>query len=86
MDTMSAPDLFLLDVNLPDGDGYGFCRWLREQSQTSPVIFLTARTDEESVIRGFEEGANDYVRKPFSQKELVARIRNQLSDKNLLWI
>lgn len=77
----SSTDLFLLDVNLPDGDGYGFCQWLREQGQKSPIIFLTARTDEESVVRGFQEGANDYIRKPFSQKEMVARIRNQLSDK-----
>jgi DNA-binding response OmpR family regulator len=74
-------DLFLLDVNLPDGDGYEFCQWLRSQDNQNPVIFLTARTDEESVIRGFDEGANDYIRKPFSNKEMVARIKNQLSDK-----
>ncbi|MGZ3769560.1 MAG: response regulator transcription factor [Bdellovibrio sp.] len=77
----STADLFLLDVNLPDGNGYEFCRWLRENGSTSPIIFLTARTDEESVVRGFEEGANDYIRKPFSQKEMIARIRNQLSDR-----
>ncbi len=78
---VTAADLFLLDVNLPDGDGYEFCHWLREQSLATPIIFLTARTDEESVVRGFDGGANDYIRKPFSQKELIARIRNQLSDK-----
>ncbi|KHD89711.1 MAG: two-component response regulator [Bdellovibrio sp. ArHS] len=76
----SPPDLFILDVNLPDGNGYDFCQWLRAEKLHTPVIFLTARTDEESVVRGFEEGANDYVRKPFSQKELSVRIRNQLSD------
>ncbi|KYG69402.1 DNA-binding response regulator [Bdellovibrio bacteriovorus] len=76
----SPPDLFLLDVNLPDGNGYDFCQWLRGEKLNTPVIFLTARTDEESVVRGFEEGANDYIRKPFSQKELALRIRNQLSD------
>ncbi len=74
-------DLYILDVNLPDGDGYEFCQWLRQQELKNPIIFLTARTDEESVVRGFEEGANDYIRKPFSQKELIARIKNQLSEK-----
>lgn len=74
-------DLFLLDVNLPDGDGFEFCQWLQREDLKSPVIFLTARTDEESVVRGFNEGANDYVRKPFGNKELLLRIRNQLSDK-----
>lgn len=81
MSLASSTDLFLLDVNLPDGNGYEFCQWLRENGSTSPIIFLTARTDEESVVRGFEKGANDYIRKPFSQKEMIARIRNQLSDK-----
>lgn len=76
----TGTDLFILDVNLPDGDGYEFCQWLRGQNHTNPVIFLTARTDEESVVRGFNEGANDYIRKPFSQKEMIARIKNQLSD------
>ncbi|MFV8256428.1 response regulator transcription factor [Bdellovibrio bacteriovorus] len=73
-------DLYLLDINLPDGSGMEFCNWLRAQDQKNPVIFLTARTDEESVVQGFDQGANDYVRKPFSQRELIARIRNQLTD------
>ncbi|MBV2168555.1 MAG: response regulator transcription factor [Bdellovibrio sp.] len=77
----SSSDLYILDVNLPDGDGYEFCQWLRQQELKNPIIFLTARTDEESVVRGFEEGANDYIRKPFSQKEMIARIKNQLSEK-----
>lgn len=81
MSLASSMDLFLLDVNLQDGNGYDFCQWLRENGSTSPIIFLTARTDEESVVRGFDEGANDYIRKPFSQKEMIARIKNQLSDK-----
>ncbi|MEN0060270.1 MAG: response regulator transcription factor [Bdellovibrio sp.] len=81
MSLSSSADLYLLDINLPDGTGYEFCKWLRQRELRNPVIFLTARTDEESVVKGFEEGANDYVRKPFSQKELIARIRNQLSDK-----
>lgn len=73
-------DIYLLDINLPDGSGLDFCSWLRSEGGNGPVIFLTARTDEESVIKGFEQGANDYVRKPFSQRELIARIKNQLAD------
>lgn len=74
-------DLCLLDVNLPDGSGFDFCRKLRQAGGEAPVIFLTARTDEESVLQGFDEGANDYMRKPFSNRELVARIRQQLGEK-----
>lgn len=74
-------DLFLLDVNLPDGNGYDFAEWLRGLDINSPIIFLTARTDEESVVKGFETGANDYMRKPFSPKELLLRIKNQLTEK-----
>ena len=76
----SRVDLFLLDVNLPDGDGFGFCKWLRQESVQTPIIFLTARTDEDSVVQGFTEGANDYIRKPFGHKELLARVKNQLSE------
>ncbi|WP_413575103.1 response regulator transcription factor [Bdellovibrio sp. HCB290] len=79
--TQPGIDLFLLDVNLPDGNGYEFCEWLRTEGVHSPIIFLTARTDEESVVRGFEHGANDYIRKPFGQKEVMARIKNQLSER-----
>ncbi|WP_413584723.1 response regulator transcription factor [Bdellovibrio sp. HCB274] len=79
--TQPGIDLFLLDVNLPDGNGYEFCEWLRSEGITSPIMFLTARTDEESVVRGFEHGANDYIRKPFGQKEIMARIKNQLSER-----
>ncbi|MBO9667451.1 MAG: response regulator transcription factor [Bdellovibrio sp.] len=74
-------DLFMLDVNLPDGNGYEFCEWLRKESITTPIMFLTARTDEESVVKGFDHGANDYIRKPFGQREILARIKNQLADK-----
>ncbi|MFS4457733.1 response regulator transcription factor [Bdellovibrio sp. HCB2-146] len=74
-------DLFLLDVNLPDGSGFEFCEWLRGNDVNSPVIFLTARSDEDSVVNGFESGANDYMRKPFSPRELIMRIKNQLTEK-----
>ena len=56
-------DLVLLDVNLPDGEGFGFCEWLRERSRV-PVLFLTARDLEEDALRGYELGAEDYVTKP----------------------
>lgn len=74
-------DLFLLDVNLPDGEGYSFSQWLRTEGNTAPIIFLTARSDEESVLKGFDHGANDYIRKPFSHREVIARIKNQVSDQ-----
>ncbi|HWU43330.1 MAG TPA: response regulator transcription factor [Bdellovibrio sp.] len=77
----SGVDLFLLDINLPDGDGFGFCNWLRQEGVQTPIIFLTARSDEDSVVQGFSEGANDYIRKPFGHREVLARIKNQLSDK-----
>ena len=56
-------DLVLLDINLPDGDGYELCRQMK-RSQDIPVIFLTAREEEEDVVQGFELGADDYIRKP----------------------
>ena len=66
-------DLVLLDVNLPDGEGFGFCGWLRERSRV-PVLFLTARDLEEDALRGYELGAEDYVPKPFSMKILLKKI------------
>ena len=74
-------DLFVLDVNLPDGTGFDFASWLRSADAAAPIIFLTARTDEDSVVRGFNAGGNDYIRKPFGNMELMARIRNLTSEK-----
>jgi len=68
------PDLVLLDVMLPDGSGYDVCRELRRGSEV-PIIMLTARGEETDRIVGLEVGADDYVLKPFSARELVARIR-----------
>lgn len=70
----SEPDLVLLDLNLPDLDGHEVCRRLRAWSQV-PVIMLTARDAELDRVLGLEEGADDYVVKPFSNRELLARIR-----------
>jgi len=70
----SAPDLILLDVMLPDGDGRDLCRRIRASSDV-PIIMLTARGEEIDRIVGLELGADDYVVKPFSAGELVARMR-----------
>jgi two-component system, OmpR family, response regulator RegX3 len=70
----TQPDVILLDVMLPDGDGRDFCREIRKSSDV-PIILLTARGEEIDRIVGLELGADDYVVKPFSAGELVARIR-----------
>ena len=70
-------DLVILDVGLPDRSGFDVCRDLREASAV-PVIFLTARSDEIDRVLGLELGADDYMTKPFSPRELVARVRARL--------
>lgn len=67
-------DLILLDVNLPDKDGYYVATEIRKQMKDVPIIFLTARDDEESIIKGFNLNADDYVTKPFRNRELISRI------------
>jgi len=69
-----SPDVVLLDANLPKIDGYEVCRRIRHEGAT-PVIMLTARDEEEDVLHGFRVGADDYVNKPFSAKQLSARIK-----------
>ena len=71
---MTPPDLLILDVMLPRLDGFSVCRILRRES-TTPILMLTARTDEIDRIAGLELGADDYVVKPFSLGELLARVR-----------
>jgi DNA-binding response OmpR family regulator len=73
----SVPDLIILDLNLPFVDGSEVCRILRARPNTSrvPIIMLTARTAESDRVSGFELGADDYVTKPFSLRELTARVR-----------
>lgn len=73
-------DLILLDVNLPDGNGYDFCKYIRQTSSV-PIIFLTALDDEVNIVMGLEWGANDYLSKPFGVRELIARIKVQLRSK-----
>jgi two-component system, OmpR family, response regulator len=72
------PDLVLLDVGLPRMNGFDVCRRIRETAAT-PIIMLTARNDDDNVVQGFLTGADDYVTKPFSHRQLAARIRAVLN-------
>ena len=72
-----APDMVLLDVNLPDMDGFAVCRALREHLDC-PVLFLTARVEDADKLSGFASGGDDYVLKPFSIDELGARVAAHL--------
>lgn len=67
-----APDLIILDLNLPKLDGFSVCKWIRTRSDV-PIIILSVRDDEEDVVDGLKLGADDYLVKPFSPRELVAR-------------
>jgi DNA-binding response OmpR family regulator len=74
------PDLIILDVMLPDGDGFELCRRLRNSAtlDRTPIVFLTARSDEVDRVLGLEIGGDDYVTKPFSPRELMARVKAHL--------
>ena len=69
------PDLILLDLMLPGMDGFEVCRSLREQGSATPIIMLTAREEEANKVMGLELGADDYITKPFSVRELMARVK-----------
>lgn len=69
----TGADMILLDVNLPDGEGFSFCKKVKEQ-QEIPVLFLTARDLEEDALEGYEAGADDYITKPFSIKVLIKKL------------
>jgi DNA-binding response OmpR family regulator len=73
-----TPHLILLDVRLPDGSGFDFCRQMRQLGLHQPIIMLTAQHDEVDKVLGLEMGGDDYMTKPFSMRELVSRIRAQL--------
>ena len=70
-----GPDLILLDIMLPKMNGYEICRVVRERGLDVPIIMLTAKGQEEDIIRGLNLGADDYVTKPFNIRELLARAR-----------
>lgn len=72
-----AVDLILLDISLPDGNGFDLCKYVKTESDI-PVIFLTAKEEEADVVKGLDMGADDYIIKPFRNRELVSRIKNVL--------
>ena len=84
MVTQENYDLILLDVMMPGVDGYEVCRRLKEKRETRdiPVLFLTAKSEQDDVVRGFREGAVDYLTKPFKTAELVARVRTHVALRN----
>lgn len=71
-------DLALIDITLPDGEGFDFAKKLQRQHSSCALIFLTARDDETDVVHGFELGADDYIAKPFRSRELLLRIKKRL--------
>lgn len=73
-------DLILLDITLPDGNGFDLCRYIKKQTNY-PVIFLTSKDEEKDVVEGLEIGAEDYIIKPFRNRELISRIKNVLRRK-----
>ena len=75
------PDICVLDVMLPGKDGFLLAEEIRKINSRIPIIFLTAKTGTEDVVRGFSQGGNDYIRKPFSIEELIVRIRHQLHER-----
>ena len=80
----TAPDLVILDVMLPSGSGLDICRRLRSDKRDLPVLLLTARAAEKDCLRGFEAGADDYVVKPFSMRELMARVQALLRRQGIV--
>ncbi|MFA6079782.1 MAG: response regulator transcription factor [Candidatus Omnitrophota bacterium] len=79
-----SPDLIVLDIMLPGMDGFEICRKLRQKNKTLPIIMLTARDDDDDKVKGLEMGVDDYVTKPFSVKELIARVKNRLERSKAL--
>ncbi len=79
-----SPDLAILDLMLPDMDGLDVCRQIRVKNGRAPILMLTARGQEHDIVRGFEAGVDDYVTKPFSVAELLARVRALLRRGQIL--
>ena len=80
---IDAFDLILLDVQLPDGSGFDLCKIIRERDRLIPILIISARTDETSVVKGLVLGADDYIRKPFGLSELTARMDRLVERKRL---
>lgn len=77
----AKPDICILDVMLPNKDGFTIADEIRELDEEVPIIFLTAKTQTEDVVKGFTLGGNDYIRKPFSMEELIVRIQHLLRNR-----
>jgi DNA-binding response OmpR family regulator len=73
-----TPDICVLDIMLPNKNGFELATEIRKQNENIPIIFLTAKTQTDDVVKGFKLGANDYIRKPFSMEELIVRIESAL--------
>lgn len=73
------PDIVVLDIMLPHLDGYALCEEIRSRFPRLPILFLTAKGETDDLVRGFESGGTEYLKKPFSLKELIVRIENQLN-------
>src|SRR5258708_38825660 len=76
------PEICVLDIMLPGKDGFTIADEIRKLNADIPIIFLTAKTQTEDVVKGFMLGGNDYVRKPFSMEELIVRIQHHLRSKS----
>ena len=74
----TKPDICVLDVMLPNKDGFAIAQSVRQINPYVPIIFVTAKTQTEDLLKGFDLGGNDYLRKPFSMEELIARVNNLL--------
>jgi two-component system response regulator MtrA len=84
----NTPDLIILDVMMPGADGIELCGMIRDRDDTgkTPVLILSARGDADSVMRGMEAGANDYLPKPILHHDLVTKVRTILSQSNGVWL
>lgn len=79
----NSPDLLVLDVMMPKKDGFTLAKEIRLEDEAIPILFLTAKSQTEDVVEGFNIGGNDYLKKPFSIEELIARINNLLNRMQL---
>jgi len=79
--TRIRPDICILDIMLPNRDGFEIAEEIRALDEEIPILFVTARTRTEDVVKGFTLGGNDYIRKPFSMEELIVRIHHALRSK-----
>jgi DNA-binding response OmpR family regulator len=77
------PEIIILDVMLPDGDGFSLAKQIRNTDMDTPIIFLTSRSLPQDVVEGFESGGNDYLKKPFSLEELIIRMKALLNKNRL---